>query len=102
MAHLDGHELSLRAVMGENDPVFPEGVLDQRQGQLAIDALSRREREVLGLMAEGRSNQGIADTLFVTVSAVERHVTRIFVKLGLAREARDHRRVIAVLSYLQR
>jgi DNA-binding NarL/FixJ family response regulator len=65
-----------------------------------LDALTPRERDVLGLMAEGKSNQGIADTLVVTVSAVERHVTSIFAKLGLPPERQDHRRVLAVLRYL--
>jgi DNA-binding NarL/FixJ family response regulator len=67
-----------------------------------IDELSRREREVLGLMAEGRSNRGIADSLVVTVPAVERHVTSIFVKLGLRPTTENHRRVLAVLEYLRR
>jgi DNA-binding NarL/FixJ family response regulator len=52
-------------------------------------------------MGEGRSNQGIADALVVTVSAVERHVTSIFAKIGLPNEPRDHRRVLAVLTYLR-
>jgi DNA-binding NarL/FixJ family response regulator len=65
-----------------------------------LDDLSPREREVLGLMAEGRSNQGIADVLVVTVAAVERHVTSIFAKLELNPAAEDHRRVLAVLEYL--
>ena len=51
-------------------------------------------------MAEGKSNRGIAEALFVTVSAVERHVTSIFTKLGLPREEQRHRRVLAVLRYL--
>jgi DNA-binding NarL/FixJ family response regulator len=67
-----------------------------------IDELSRREREVLGLMAEGRSNRGIAESLVVTVPAVERHVTSIFVKLGLRPTTENHRRVLAVLEYLRR
>ena len=52
-------------------------------------------------MAQGKSNQGIADELVVTVSAVERHVTSIFVKLGLPRDTQEHRRVLAVLQYLR-
>jgi DNA-binding NarL/FixJ family response regulator len=75
-------------------------LVDRRSRHDPIDELTSRERDVLGLMAEGRSNQGIAGTLVVTVSAVERHVTNIFVKLGLPREAQDHRRVLAVLRYL--
>ena len=66
-----------------------------------LDELTPREREVLGLMAEGRSNQGIADLLVVTVAAVERHVTSIFTKLNLRQVPEDHRRVLAVLQYLQ-
>jgi DNA-binding NarL/FixJ family response regulator len=54
------------------------------------------------MMAEGKSNQGIADELVVTVSAVERHVTRIFSRLGLPRDSHEHRRVLAVLQYLHR
>jgi DNA-binding NarL/FixJ family response regulator len=66
-----------------------------------INDLTPREREVLALMAEGRSNQGIAEAFVVTVSAVERHVTKIFVKLELRHEEHEHRRVLAVLHYLQ-
>jgi DNA-binding NarL/FixJ family response regulator len=56
---------------------------------------------VLAAMAEGKSNQGIAETLFVTEAAVEKHVTSIFHKLGLARTVTEHRRVLAVLTYLR-
>ncbi|MGD0702751.1 MAG: response regulator transcription factor [Trebonia sp.] len=66
-----------------------------------LDDLTPREREVLGLIAEGRSNSGIANELVVTVSAVERHVTSIFDKLGLRQGPDAHRRVLAVLKYLQ-
>jgi DNA-binding NarL/FixJ family response regulator len=65
-----------------------------------LDQLTGREREVLGLMAEGRSNQSIAAELVVTERAVEKHVTNIFGKLGLPATAEDHRRVLAVLAYL--
>ncbi|HWX95345.1 MAG TPA: response regulator transcription factor [Solirubrobacteraceae bacterium] len=64
--------------------------------------LTPREREVLTLMAEGRSNAAIAERLVVTVGAVERHVTSIFDKLGLRPVPEDHRRVLAVLEYLKR
>jgi DNA-binding NarL/FixJ family response regulator len=66
-----------------------------------LGTLTPREREVLVLMAEGRSNQGIADELVVGPPAVERHVTSIFSKLGLRPAAEDHRRVLAVLTYLR-
>jgi len=67
-----------------------------------LDTLTPKEREVLSLIAEGLSNQGIADRLVVTVAAVERHVTAIFRKLGLPQTGQDHRRVLAVLEYLRR
>ncbi len=63
--------------------------------------LTPREREVLGLMAEGRSNAGIADALVLSVGAVEKHIASIFAKLGLRQSDSDHRRVLAVLTYLQ-
>ena len=66
-----------------------------------LDDLTPREREVLALIAEGRSNGGIANELVVTVAAVERHVTSIFDKLGLRQAPDAHRRVLAVLKYLQ-
>jgi len=66
-----------------------------------LDDLTKRERQVLGLIAEGRSNAGIANELVVTVAAVERHVTGIFEKLGLHASAEAHRRVLAVLTYLR-
>jgi DNA-binding NarL/FixJ family response regulator len=66
-----------------------------------VRRLSAREREVLALMAEGRSNQAIGDRLAVTSRAVEKHVTNIFGKLGLPAAAEDHRRVLAVLTFLR-
>jgi DNA-binding NarL/FixJ family response regulator len=65
-----------------------------------LDALTPREREVLALMAEGRSNSAIAGALVVGGGAVEKHINNIFTKLGLAPGDRDHRRVLAVLHYL--
>jgi DNA-binding NarL/FixJ family response regulator len=67
----------------------------------ALDALSRREREVLALMAEGRSNTAIAKSLVLTYGSVEKHVTKIFTKLDLPPSDDDHRRVLAVLRYLK-
>jgi len=72
----------------------------QRKGG-AIDDLTDREREVLGLMAEGKSNAAIAESLVLSVGAVEKHIANIFAKLGLAPSGNDHRRVLAVLAYLQ-
>jgi len=66
----------------------------------ATDTLSPREREVMALMAEGRSNSAIAEALFVTERAVEKHVANIFTKLDLPVSSADHRRVLAVLRYL--
>ena len=64
------------------------------------ERLSPREREVLELMAEGRSNQAIGERLFISPRAVEKHVTNIFTKLRLPAAAEDHRRVLAVLRFL--
>ncbi len=66
-----------------------------------LEGLTPREREVLALMAEGRTNAGIARALVVTPGAVEKHISNIFGKLGLAAGADDHRRVLAVLTYLR-
>ena len=66
-----------------------------------LSELTPREREVLALMAEGRSNAGIARALVLTVGAVEKHVASIFGKLGLTQSGSDHRRVLAVLTYLK-
>jgi len=83
------------------DPDVVARLVGRQRKAGPLDDLTRREREVLKLIAEGRSNAGIAAELVVTVAAVERHVTSIFDKLGL-RQGRDaHRRVLAVLTYLQ-
>jgi DNA-binding NarL/FixJ family response regulator len=84
------------------DPDVIARLVGRKRVNSPLDDLTPREREVLALMAEGRSNAGIAEKLFVTVPAVERHVTSIFSKLGLQYSATDqHRRVLAVLRYLQ-
>jgi DNA-binding NarL/FixJ family response regulator len=67
----------------------------------SVDALTARERQVLQLMAEGRANSAIAATLHLSAGAVEKHVTAIFGKLGLAQSPDDHRRVLAVLRWLE-
>jgi DNA-binding NarL/FixJ family response regulator len=92
---------AVRRVAEGGTALDPEVVrqLVVRRGPL--DVLSGREGEVLALMAEGRSNAGIAEALFVTESAVEKHVRAIFSKLGLAPEEGSHRRVLAVLAYLR-
>ncbi|QAY73860.1 response regulator transcription factor [Agromyces protaetiae] len=82
------------------DPLVVKELLSRRGDPLA--ALTPREREVLGLMAEGRTNAGIAEALFIGVGAVEKNVTAIFQKLGLEDSGTDHRRVLAVLAWLQR
>ena len=83
------------------DPAIVSQLVGRRRRDDPIDTLTTREREVLGLMAEGRSNQGIAERLVVTERAVEKHVTSIFGKLRLAHAPADHRRVLAVLAYLR-
>jgi DNA-binding NarL/FixJ family response regulator len=82
------------------DPEVVSHMLGRRRREDPLEELTPREREVLGLMAEGRSNHAIADQLVVTERAVEKHVTSIFGKLGLASKPDDHRRVLAVLAYL--
>jgi DNA-binding NarL/FixJ family response regulator len=83
------------------DPTIVSQLVGRRRGDDPLSQLTAREREVLGLMAEGRSNQGIADRLVVTERAVEKHVTSIFGKLRLPAAQADHRRVLAVLAYLR-
>ena len=83
------------------DPEVVSRLVGRRRGGGPLDELTPREREVLQLMAEGRSNNGIAETLVVTDRAVEKHVTNIFGKLGLHAAPEDHRRVLAVLTYLR-
>jgi DNA-binding NarL/FixJ family response regulator len=83
------------------DPEAVDQLLSRRRGDKRLSALTPREREVLSLMAEGRSNHAIAKALFVTEGAVEKHVKNIFGKLGLAQTNANHRRVLAVLTYLR-
>lgn len=82
------------------DPQVVKELLSRRSDPLA--SLTPREREVLELMAEGRTNTGIAAQLFIGVGAVEKNVTAIFQKLGLEDSGTDHRRVLAVLAWMQR
>jgi DNA-binding NarL/FixJ family response regulator len=84
------------------DPQVVSHMLGRRRRDDPLDELTAREREVMELMAEGRSNHAIAEQLVVTERAVEKHVTSIFGKLGLSATADDHRRVLAVLTYLRR
>lgn len=83
------------------DPAVVSELVGRRREHDPLAELTPREREVLELMAEGRSNQAIADTLFVTLRAVEKHVTSIFTKLDLPASTDAHRRVLAVLAFLQ-
>jgi DNA-binding NarL/FixJ family response regulator len=82
------------------DPAVVSQLVGRRRRDDPLDELTPREREVLGLMAEGRSNQAVAEKLVITLRAVEKHVTSIFSKLRLPATAEDHRRVLAVLTYL--
>jgi DNA-binding NarL/FixJ family response regulator len=95
---------AVRRVAGGGTALDPEVVRQLFARQKAdgpLDALTPREREVLGLMAEGRSNSAIATQLVLTVGAVEKHVASILTKLQLPPSDTDHRRVLAVLAYLR-
>jgi DNA-binding NarL/FixJ family response regulator len=83
------------------DPEVVSRLVGRRRGDDPLSQLTPREREVLELMAEGRTNQAIAERLVVTLRAVEKHVTSIFAKLRLPAAEQDHRRVLAVLTYLR-
>ena len=92
---------AVRRVAEGGTALDPEVVAQLFSRRAPLEGLTPREREVLGLMAEGRSNAGIAAALFLSVGAVEKHVASIFQKLGLRQAPEDHRRVLAVLAYLQ-
>ena len=104
VADIDAFVGAVRRV-GEGGSALDPAVVSQLVGRQRRDdpvaGLTPREREVLELMAEGRSNQAIADALVVTERAVEKHVTNIFGKLGLPSAPDDHRRVLAVLAYIR-
>jgi DNA-binding NarL/FixJ family response regulator len=95
---------AVRRVAGGGTALDPDVVaqlFSRRREDGPLERLTPREREVLSLMAEGRSNAGIAEALVLTVGAVEKHVQSILSKLDLAQSTGDHRRVLAVLAYLQ-
>jgi DNA-binding NarL/FixJ family response regulator len=104
VADVDRFIDSVRRVADGGSALDPE-VVSQLVGRARrddpLDELTPREREVLELMAEGRSNNAIAEHMVVTDRAVEKHVTSIFGKLGLAPAPEDHRRVLAVLAFLR-
>ncbi|WP_433236543.1 LuxR C-terminal-related transcriptional regulator [Streptosporangium sp. CA-135522] len=83
------------------DPEVVTQIMGASRRAEALGTLTPREREVLAMMAEGRSNTSIAGALFLSYGSVEKHVTQIFTKLGLSPSDNDHRRVLAVLRYLQ-
>jgi DNA-binding NarL/FixJ family response regulator len=83
------------------DPNVVARLVGRKRRTGPLDNLTPRERDVLALVAEGRSNAGVAQELVVSVAAVERHVTSIFDKLGLHQSPEQHRRVLAVLKYLR-
>ncbi|WP_433505554.1 response regulator [Pseudonocardia halophobica] len=83
------------------DPALVQELVSARKRDDPLGAISQREREVLALMAEGRSNAGIARQLWITEGTVEKHVRSILTKLGLADTEDDHRRVLAVLTFLE-
>jgi DNA-binding NarL/FixJ family response regulator len=104
VANPDAFIAAVRRVADGGTALDPEAVAQlfaRRRGDAPLDELTPREREVLGLMAEGRSNGGIARSLVVTEGAVEKHISSIFGKLGLPPSDEENRRVVAVLAYLR-
>jgi DNA-binding NarL/FixJ family response regulator len=101
---LDAFAASIRRV-GEGgsvvDPDVVSSLVGRRKDAGKLDELTEREREILALMAEGRSNQGICDRLVLSPRTIESHVRTIFRKLDLAQADDDHRRVLAVIAYLK-
>ena len=83
------------------DPTIVSRIVNRARPATRLDELTEREREVLALMAEGRSNKGISERLFLSPKTVEAHVKHIFMKLGVDQSPDDHRRVIAVLAFLR-
>jgi DNA-binding NarL/FixJ family response regulator len=101
---VDDFLASLRRVAAGGSAVDTEvisQILGRSRNRAEIDRLTPREREVLTLMAEGLSNAGIAERLIVSAGAVEKHISNVFMKLGLEPEEGAHRRVLAVLTYLR-
>lgn len=105
VAHVSEFIDAVRRVAGGGMALDPEAVSQLMSPARGVDGpfdeLTSREREVLDLMAQGRSNKAIAGALFVTEGAVEKHISKIFDKLDLAPSGEDHRRVLAVVDYLQ-
>jgi DNA-binding NarL/FixJ family response regulator len=83
------------------DPTIVSRLLGRKRAKDPLDVLSPREREVLGLVAEGLSNQALAARLYVTERTIEAHITQVFSKLGLTEDPATHRRVLAALTYLR-
>jgi DNA-binding NarL/FixJ family response regulator len=104
VSDLESFAAAIRRVGGGGSVVDPEvisALVGRRRDAGPLDQLTEREREILGLMAEGRSNSGICERLVLSPRTVESHVRTIFQKLGLEAADDDHRRVLAALAYLR-